>query len=778
MLLLLTLLALPALAQLQRDIHQCAANVPGGAEGSFLTLLTNPGLNHVAVRACTAPSPTNQSCAPSAGAALLDCGLVAPPNSTLWVNFTTPLPTTAVSLTFLATQPYSFHPLASSPPLALVAAGALLIPYPAPGVLLCDSAADCAPGAACPASPAPPRCGAAPAPPSPPPPAPVPSPSPAPAAASTCTNITSDLWEQSSLGSPPPPPLLRARRLHTADAYISLVSLPGGAFTWACRASHKPCPGGAQALNGTGQFSASGAGFTLTPAPGSGVGPISGTVNNTYSCTTLALLAGVPAPLQWSYYGPPPRTPLDTRVSAATYLGSPAHPFAATGVAILGAQLVAVAGNGPAAASFPAAPTTLLLGANASSNATLLLVSSAAARASAVVGVVKLGARVDHVRASSGGLLAVAGSFGVALLRFTPPAALALVWVDALALATPGDCGVCCSSASGGSFCRVDIGEDGTVAASLAAATADGRWLWAAWAPGGARLRAEATPAASLTDVFVDSAHAAVGASWFSNGNTGKEPMVMPALLAADAASGAELYRAFPWSARVYRSPGPCNGDVADGRILAARVGRDGTLLVAGRSDGGNSPFHCGLRNANRTVPFAEIDDYTNPSNMQAQAITNFLRVDAGSGEVQVAQIQVARLPSGARHGNTLLTVAAQADAAGNVYLLQNAACCLPNMPNLTVNGQALNGWSDAAALHVLDARLAVRHTWTHFVRPNSTGNSEAVDIDVRGELVALVMQTSTDSVTAAPIAGTASNVGGARVGYLVVLPTVGAAGA
>ena len=776
MLLLLALLALlPAtLAQPQRAIFQCAANAPGGAPHSFLAQFFNAGLNQVQVRACTAAAPTNQSCAPAAGA-LLECGLTVPPNGTMYVNFSTPLPTTAASLTYLASQPFSYHPLASSPPLAFAAADtrALAIPYPAPGALLCDSAADCAPGAQCPAAPAPPRCSAPPAPPSPPPPAPVPSPSPAPAAGSTCTNITSDLWEQSSLGAPPPP----ARSLHTADAYISLVSLAGGAFTWSCKASHKPCPGGVQALNGTGQFSASGAGFTLTPAPGSGVGPISGTVNNTFSCSTLALLSGLPSPLQWSYYGPAPRTPFDTRVSAATYLGSPAHPFAATGVAILGAQLVAVAGNG-LAAGFPGARTTLLLGANASSNATLLLVSTASATASSVVGVVKLGARLDHVRASSGGLLAVAGSFGVALLRFTPPGALAVVWVDSLSLATPGDCGVCCSSASGGSFCRVDIGEDGTVAASLAAATADGRWLWAAWAPGGARLRAEATPAASLTDVFVDSAHAAVGASWFSNGNTGKEPMVMPALLAADAASGAELYRAFPWSARVYRSPGPCNGDVADGRILAARVGRDGTLLVAGRSDGGNSPFHCGLRNANRTVPFAEIDDYTNPSNMQAQAITNFLRMDAGSGEVQVAQIQVARLPSGARHGNTLLTVAAQADAAGNVYLLQNAACCLPNMPNLTVNGQALNGWSDAAALHVLDARLAVRHTWTHFVRPNSTGNSEAVDIDVRGELVALVMQTSTDSVTAAPIAGTASNVGGARVGYLVVLPTVGAAGA
>ena len=45
----------------------------------------------------------------------------------------------------------------------------------------------------------------------------------------------------------------------------------------------------------------------------------------------------------------------------------------------------------------------------------------------------------------------------------------------------------------------------------------------------------------------------------------------------------------------------------------------------------------------------------------------------------------------------------------------------------------------------------------------------------MRGGVVALVMQTNTDSVLAAPVAGTANNAGGARVGYLVVLPTVGA---
>jgi hypothetical protein len=131
----------------------------------------------------------------------------------------------------------------------------------------------------------------------------------------------------------------------------------------------------------------------------------------------------------------------------------------------------------------------------------------------------------------------------------------------------------------------------------------------------------------------------------------------------------APAFQSFPWSASVYRSPGPCDGDVADGRILALRAGRDGTLLYAGRSDGGDSPFQCGLRNPARTTPLAQIDGYTNTANMQAQAVTNFMRVDAGTGEVVVGQIQVARLPTSG--GNTLLTVGAQSDQEGNVYLLQ-----------------------------------------------------------------------------------------------------------
>ena len=235
-------------------------------------------------------------------------------------------------------------------------------------------------------------------------------------------------------------------------------------------------------------------------------------------------------------------------------------------------------------------------------------------------------------------------------------------------------------------------------------------------------------------------------------------------------------YEIMPWGAHVYREPGPCDGNVADARIEAIRAGgggRGGTLLIAGRSDGGNSPFACGLRNVTRQAPLVQLDAFTSPYNMQSQAISNFLVVDADAGEATYGQQQLTRLPSGNTHGNTLITLAAQSDDAGTVYLLQAAACCIANMPNLTVNGFALAGWVDAAALLVLSGDLATRYHWTHFSLNGTGGGSAPVDIDVRGSVVAFVLNANSGMVQVGALPGTSDNVGGVPVGYLVVMPTV-----
>lgn len=91
--------------------------------------------------------------------------------------------------------------------------------------------------------------------------------------------------------------------------------------------------------------------------------------------------------------------------------------------------------------------------------------------------------------------------------------------------------------------------------------------------------------------------------------------MVMPRVdvYGYDAGTGAYAlqFAELPWDARVYRTAGqPCYGDVTDGRVMGVRIGRDDTMLFMGRSDGGDSPYYCGLRNSTRSTPLAVIDGY------------------------------------------------------------------------------------------------------------------------------------------------------------------------
>jgi hypothetical protein len=387
---------------------------------------------------------------------------------------------------------------------------------------------------------------------------------------------------------------------------------------------------------------------------------------------------------------------------------------------------------------------------------------------------------VDHLRANAGGELAVAGDFGVAVLTGAAAGPAAVKWTDALAGVEVGACGPCC--AGDGTFCRLDIGDDGVVAARLAASAgaayddADaGDLLWAAWTPAGARLATGfVAAAASMTAVYVDSQRRRFGIGWFYNSYTGKEPMVMPRVDVYGYKGGAapELVL-FDWDARVYRSPGPCDGNVADGRIEDLRIARDGVLLIAGRSDGGNSPFACGMRDSNRSIPFVAYDSFTESSNMQSQAITNFMRVDAASGEADVGQIQLVRLPSS--RGNTLVTRAVHGDGGGFTYELQQAGFAIAGMGNLTINGRPLSAPCDATTLLVASPTLNRRH-WTHFVRNGtSTGDSGGpVDVDVRGSVAALLLSSSADLIEVNALPGSAPNVNGTAVAYLVVMPTLG----
>lgn len=769
--------ALLAASAAARHYVVCAPpGLPPAAQNASLTVAAQSNTS-VAPFLCT--SSAAGDCALGAPA-MHACGFLLGGGATSYVTVAADVP--GVVFAWMATQPFSWHALASAAPVR-VALPASDVSLGAPGTLYCDSSADCPSGVACVAASG--ACAAlVPSPSaSPAPPARVPSPTAGPAAA--LCNLTGT-WLQSSL-SPTD---------HSADATIDIVSGPHGAgFTFACKKGRGTCPGGLPALNGTGALSATDNSLVLTPAPGSGVGTIGGVINNTLPCggsgsqpAGVALLTGTGAAgaVEWARKPTPPTPALDTTVSVATFLGAPgasgssAGQFVSTGIAFLraGAALVA-AGNG--GATFGSLTPVVLFGASPDANGTLVVLSvSAAGGGFTPTGVVKLGARVDHVRANARGDVAVAGSFGVAVLTgLAGPGAPTVAWHDDLARVEPGPCGVCCSSPA--ATCRVDIGDDGVVAVDYRVQSAEG-WLWGAYDAAGAPLAQQAIEGADITAVVVDDARQQVMVATFRDDNTGREPMVMPRVEAFSYARAAQLAQAwvdFPWSAREYRSPGPCDGNVADGRVLALRLGRDDTLLLAGRSDGGDSPYFCGMRNSSRITPFAQIDAFTDGYNMAAQAVSNFMRVDPATGEAIVGQLQLARLPSSGK-GNSLFTLAAQSDEAGHVYLLQAAGCCIADMANLTVNGQPTAANVDATVLLVLDSSLSRRHTWTHFVAAGSSGGGGMpVDVDVRGGLVALAMTTAAEMVTVRPLPGTgAAAAGGAPVGFIVVLPTLEAAAA
>jgi hypothetical protein len=606
--------------------------------------------------------------------------------------------------------------------------------------------------------------------------APTPAPTPPAGPPASSCGLCKD-WQQSNTTTPHSG---GGGLRHTADAYVTIVpSGAAGAFSWSCVSSRGPCPGRTKALNGTGVLSPADGTFSLAPNwPASGPATVAGLVNSTYSCRALWIPSwGV----QWTAMDPVPAAATDLTVSAATFLGAGGALLAPAGVAVLaapagGPALVAVAVNGRTDA-YPGVAPQLLLNASAAAynGSVLVLAVPASGGAPAVLRVLALGGRVDHLRANAAGALAVAGDFGVAVLTGAAAGPAAVAWADALADVGAGACGPCC--AGDGTFCRLDLGDDGVVAARLGAAAPGpaGGLLWAAWSPAGARLATRAAAnAKTITATFVDAPRRRFGIAYFYNSNTGKEPMVMPRVEVFGYGGGAPalLFSLLDWSAAVYRSPGPCDGNVADGRILDVRLARDGTLLLAGRSDGGNTPFACGLRDPNRTTPFISYDAYTEAANMQAQAITNFIRADAGSGEAEVAQIQLVR--AGAR-GNTLLTKAVHGDAGGYTYELQSAGFALENMANLTLNGAPLAPPCDATALLIASPTLIRKH-WTHFVKAGAaTGDAGGpVDVDVRGAAAALLLSSSADLVQANALPGSASNVNGSAVAYLVVLPTLG----
>lgn len=637
-----------------------------------------------------------------------------------------------------------------------------------------------------------------PAAPTPPPHPPVPLPS-----ASRC-NLTGT-WRQYGFDPATSSP---HHLLHSSDADINITMAASSLspsptspsptrFTFTCSSKKHHCLGLTSAANGTGELSATDNSVELRLANGT---VYHGLVNDTFGCGLVSILSSAAQPppfakaISWELDSTPPAPPLNLDVAAATYL-TPANThssFTAVAVGLLGqGPTIVVAGNGePSPAPHP---PQLLLNATAASNASLLLLaakSSArplpAASGLAVLATLKLGDRIDHLRLqplptgdrnSDDMLAAVVGSFGVAVLRLSASGAGGtLVFHDALSDLPHGSGGLC---QNGDEACRVAIGADGTVAALVP--TGGNNHTVLSFTSAGRRAGAASHTANAVTDIGILSQQGgSVAFTAFYDSSTGREPIVMPDMRVMAPTLDRLIYRNWWWgSGHPYRQPGPCDGDVADSRALRIRELPDGSLVFVGRSDGGNGVFHCQAQNVTRPSPMVSYDAFTSAYNMGAQAISYLARLLPATGQVLVGEYMLVRLPSDTK-GNSLTTeeVAGSPDAAGNLYFAQTAACCIQNMANLTLNGRALGGNGDGAALLAVSADFTRRLLWHSFnspAAPHGSG-SAAVDVAVGGGLVVFLSNTHGGAALAevAPLPATGAAAPDAQAAHLVLLNTLG----
>ena len=70
-------------------------------------------------------------------------------------------------------------------------------------------------------------------------------------------------------------------------------------------------------------------------------------------------------------------------------------------------------------------------------------------------------------------------------------------------------------------------------------------------------------------------------------------------------------------------------------------------------------------------------------------------------------------------------------------------------------------------------AAYTQRLVWHHFTAADGHGSQDAVDVQVRNQVVAMAVNSASDMVQVAPLKGTGLYANGAEQGYLVVLPTL-----
>jgi hypothetical protein len=176
--------------------------------------------------------------------------------------------------------------------------------------------------------------------------------------------------------------------------------------------------------------------------------------------------------------------------------------------------------------------------------------------------------------------------------------------------------------------------------------------------------------------------------------------------------AGRRVWRNYGWSAA------QAGGLRADTRGYRVAMGADGKLYFAGESAGGNSIFHRHPRSLASAAAVVKYDSYNDPYNTGSNHIVFYSRLDPRTGAHLLGQWSLTRLSAAKGYrGNTITVRALAADAAGNVYVAGEAACCLENRKGTTMRiaGKTLPPYGGDIYVLVAAANFRSRTTWVAF---------------------------------------------------------------
>jgi hypothetical protein len=156
-----------------------------------------------------------------------------------------------------------------------------------------------------------------------------------------------------------------------------------------------------------------------------------------------------------------------------------------------------------------------------------------------------------------------------------------------------------------------------------------------------------------------------------------------------------EVWRNYRWWASALNN----TGLLADSRIKRISQGEDGAFYFVGNTDGGNTVFqrnpkyldasnNRGADVIGTTVNNVQIDRWNNGAGASVGAFGYFARVNAGNGELPVAQFQYSS--AGVNQARSFRIEAITADASGNTYIGGQSSDQMPERASLTINGNAV----------------------------------------------------------------------------------------